>query len=154
MSVVAVERIDVDDGVLSVRVAIADARYLRTAGRRGLPERVVGVLPGLSRHRCENGTAHGLLTELLDTETPHLLEHVAAEIMALAGSPRTLKGRTMWDFARDGAGHFTVTLEYDDDLVALGALKAAGQVVDWLFDEGPEPDVGAEVGRLRELRER
>ena len=43
-----------------------------------------------------------------DTETPHLLEHIAEELMALSGSPRWLKGETAWDFGRDGRGVFRV----------------------------------------------
>jgi len=154
VSVVAVERIDVGRDVLEARVSVADARFLRTGGQPGLPERVATALPGLRRHRCENDASLGLLAEIADTETPHLLEHIAAEIMALAGSPRTLKARTSWDFAEDGPGRFRVSLEYDDDLVALGALRLAGEIVDWLFGEGEQPDIAAGVDRLRRLRER
>ena len=75
--------------------------------------------------------------------------------MALSGSPRTLRGETVWDFSADGRGVFRVRLGYDDDLVALGALRAAVGVCEWLLApaSGEEPDVGAIVARLRGLRD-
>jgi hypothetical protein len=104
---------------------------------------------------------------MADTELPHLLEHVAVELMALSGSPVTLGGRTEWDFRRDGHGVFHVLLEYDDDLVAIGALKEATAILDWLTSSpvSPEsqatserglaaPDVATAVSRLRAVRRR
>lgn len=154
MSVVDVERIDVGERTIEARVFVSEPRFLRTTGRPGLAEQALGALPGLARHTCRSDSPRGMVAELADTETPHLLEHLAVELMALAGSPRSLYGSTSWDFARDGARRFRVTLEYDDDLVALGALKLAGEVVDWLFGEGERPDVAAGVERLRGLRGR
>ncbi len=111
------------------------------------------MLPGLSRHSCENEANARFADELADTETPHLLEHVACELMALAGSPRSLKGETRWDFATDGRWVYRVSLAYDDDLVALGALKEAGPMVEWLLaPTADRPDVDAAVGRLRSVR--
>ncbi|MBI5230685.1 MAG: hypothetical protein HY876_00805 [Coriobacteriales bacterium] len=122
---------------------------LRTSVSPGFAERALALLPGLKRHRCDNGSAHGIVGELDDTETPHALEHVAFELMALSGSPRNLKGRTAWDFARDGRGAFEVALEYDVDLVALGALKAGVVIVEWLVaPAGQAPDIEAVVEGL------
>ena len=59
----------------------------------------------------------------------------------------------MWDFSADGEGRYHVRLAYDDDLVALGALRAATACVDWLMLRVAEkPDVEAAVARLREMR--
>lgn len=94
------------------------------------------------------------MREFADTETPHLLEHVAAELMALAGSSRTLRGETVWNFKRDGQGVFRVRLRYDDDLVALGALKEAHAIVEWLLDpeHAAEPDMEAAIAGLVAVR--
>jgi Cyanophycin synthase-like N-terminal domain len=150
--VIAIDRVDVADGRLEAVVRVADETHLRTSSRPSLGPRLLAILPGLARHRCDNVDGLTFTEELADTETPHLLEHVAEELMALAGSPRWLKGQTSWDFGRDGRGVFRVVLAYDDDLVALGAVKEAAALVDWLFMGSPEPDVDAAVARLRGLR--
>jgi hypothetical protein len=73
--------------------------------------------------------------------------------MALAGSPRTLRGETSWDFARDGRGLFRVRLAYDDDLVALGAVKTAAEVVRALTAaRESRAELEAAVARSRHLR--
>ena len=152
MPVLVIDRVDVADGRLEAVVRVADETRFRTSSAPDLPARLLAVLPGLSRHRCDNADGLTFAEELADTETPHLLEHVAEELMALAGSPRWLKGETSWDFARDGRGVFRVVIAYDDDLVALGALKEGAAVVDWLFGEASEPDIEVAVLRLREVR--
>lgn len=152
MSVLSIERIDVGETRVEALVRVAEPA-LKTSTFPGLSARAFAALPGLVRHSCHNDAGVDLRRELADTETAHLLEHVAFELMALSGSPRTLRGKTRWDFARDGRGTYHVELDYDDDLVAIGALKAAAEVVEWLVSgEGAAPDIDAEVARLAGLR--
>ncbi len=127
---------------------------MRTSGFDALPAAVIGLLPGLVRHKCACGTAHGIRQELADTETPHLLEHVVLELMALAGSPRELGGETAWDFSADGRGVFRVTLGFDDDLVALGALDRGVALVNALLEGETPTSVEEQVAQLRQLRNR
>ena len=124
---------------------------MRTSEVPGLTSATLAVLPALATHRCDCETGTYFVEELEDTEMAHLAEHVALELMVLAGSPRTLSGRTTWDWARDGRGVFEVALGYDDDLVCIAALEAALETVDGLVD-GCAPDVGATVARLVALR--
>jgi len=131
---------------------VTDPAFMRTSAVPELPARILSLLPGLLRHRCECGSAHGIEAELADTEIAHALEHVALEIMALAGSPRTLRGETAWDFARYGRGVFSVSVEYDDERVARTALKVARAVIDSICREVDSPDIAVEVTRLREGR--
>lgn len=155
MSVLRIERIDVGARMLAALVRVTDPACMRTSASPGLAASALELLPGLARHTCENADGRNAAREFADTETPHLLEHVAAELMALSGSPRSLHADTMWDFARDGRGVFRVRLEYDDDLVATGALREAAAIVEWLFgsrDARDKPDVEAAVARLVRLR--
>jgi hypothetical protein len=154
MAVLVIERIDVSPERVEALVRVPEGAPMRTLAAPGVAERAVALLPGLVRHTCENGSAHGIAAELADTETPHLLEHIAFELMALSGSPRTLRGETVWDFSADGRGVFRVRLGYDDDLVALGALREALGVCEWLLVPGgaEKPDVDATVAGLRSLR--
>jgi hypothetical protein len=156
MPVLVIERIDVNPERVEALVRVPHGEPMRTSDSSGLAGRAVELLPGLSGHTCDNGSAHGILGELADTETPHLLEHVAFELMALAGSPRTLRGETSWDFSVDGHGVFRVRLGYDDDLVALGALREGARVCEWLLVPASteRPDVAALTRELGALRNR
>lgn len=152
---IEIRSITVDERAVEAVVWTSDDA-MRTATAPGLAERAVGLLPGLRRHSCDNDDGLDFTRELRDTETAHLLEHVACELTALAGSPRSLRGRTSWDFARDGRGVFRVSVEYDHDLVALAALDEALGVVRWLMGEpGTErPDVERAVERVAGMRGR
>ncbi len=156
MPVLSIERIEVATGHLEALVRVGDPSLMRTSAAPGLPDAAVKLLPGLVRHTCENDAGKDFVREIADTETPHLLEHIAAELMASSGSPRSLKAHTAWDFARDGHGVFRVRLGFDDDLVALGALREGAGVVEWLMGDrtGDAPDVAGAVERLRALRKR
>ncbi len=155
MPVVIVEAVDVGDRDVRARVRVPDASLMRTSAVPGLAEKAVALLPGLARHSCDNDAGVDFARELQDTETPHLLEHVTTELGAMAGSPRSLRADTSWDFERDGRGVFRLRFDYDDDLVVLGALREAVTVIEWLFGRAPDaPDVAAAVARLRELRKR
>ena len=134
----SVDEVSVSAERLSCVVHVAPDTPLRTSALRHLGANVLALLPGIVRHRCECGSAHGIVAELADTELPHLLEHVTLELMALAGSPRSLRGETTWDFAADGHGVFRISLEYDDDLVALGALGEAARIVDALVRDSAD----------------
>lgn len=139
---------------VDVVVGIDEAGVMRTATAPGVADRALELLPELETHLCHNDTGRSFAEEIADTEVPHLFEHVVMELMARAGSPRSLKGETSWDFRRDGKGVFRVSVEYDDDFVCLGAIKLANRVMGYLLDDGQVPDVAAETGRLRELRAR
>jgi len=155
MHALSIERIEVRERDLEALVRVTDPTRMRTSAVPGLAEKAADLLPGLARHTCENDAGCDFLRELRDTETPHLLEHVACELMALAGSPRSLRGSTSWDFANDGKGVFRVQIEFDDDIVALGAVRGAAEIVEWLLGSGGErPDVGTIVARLRSHRTR
>jgi len=127
---------------------------LRTSEVPGLAAAALEVLPGLKGHRCRNGADLGFAEELRDTELAHLVEHATLEIMAMAGSPETLRGATSWDFAADGPRTFRVSVAWDDDLVALGSLRCACAFVGALMRGEKHPDVTAEARRLRGLRRR
>ena len=127
---------------------------LRTSEVPGLAAAALEVLPGLKGHRCRNGAASSFAEELKDTELAHLVEHATLEIMAMAGSPETLRGTTSWDSAADGPRTFRVSVAWDDDLVALGSLRCACALVSALVDGEKHPNVTAEARRLRGLRGR
>lgn len=149
-----VHSVTVCEDRIDVVVRVNDDERMRTTRDDGIVERLLLLLPGLRRHTCDNGQGLTFVEEMSDTEVPHLFEHVVIELMARAGSPRGLRGETEWDFKRDGHGTFRVSFEYDDDLVCLGAIKAADKVMAHLLEGMDAPDVEVEMGRLRDLRSR
>jgi hypothetical protein len=151
----SIEAIEVGADSVEATVRVTDAAYARTSANPELAREALSLLPGLARHSCENQDGHHFARELDDTESAHLLEHLACELMASSGSPRSLRGRTGWDFARDGAGIYRVSLEYDDDVVAIGALKEAHVLAEWLLTGvGERPDAREAIARLVAARER
>jgi hypothetical protein len=149
---VHVARTNVAPGLVQALLVFDEGEPLRTSDVPGLVRAALEALPGLKGHRCRNDVGLGFPEELEDTELAHLVEHATLEIMALAGSPETLRGSTSWDFAADGPGVFRVAMEWDDDLVALGALSCAAALVRALARGEAPPDVVAEAVRLRGLR--
>lgn len=151
MTLLVIDRIDVSERALEALVRV-DPERIRTSDVPQLPERILSALPGLARHRCENDTGARFVDEARDTELAHLLEHVTFELMAQSGSPRTLKGETVWDFPRDGRGVFRVKLEFDCDLVALAALKEAKSLLELASAEDVADEAGASIARLTAVR--
>jgi hypothetical protein len=152
---VRVVEVRVGPDAVEATVTFADGEPLRTSDVPEAVPRLLRILPGLRGHRCDNDAGLAFADEMRDTELAHLLEHAALEIMAMAGSPATLRGSTSWDFARDGRGVFHVGIAYDDDLVAIGAVKAAEAAVRWAASsEGVPYDAEAEARRLQALRSR
>lgn len=143
-----------DAGALSVRVVVGPGEPLRTCEIPGLADAAVRALPGLRGHRCDNGAGLTFSDELRDTEIAHLVEHVALELMAMAGCSPALRGETSWDFATDGRGVFRVRIEYQDEDVARAALAFACDVADALVSGRATPDAGEEAQLLRRMRER
>lgn len=96
-------------------VRVSSPVYMRTRAVPDIAKRVLARYPEMVRHKCACGSARGIASELADTETPHLMEHIALELLALDGAPRSeTRGETSWDFARDGRGVFRVRVECAD----------------------------------------
>lgn len=107
----------------------------RTSALPGIAEKVLCRLPGIVRHRCESPKGLGVIGELADTESAHLLEHVALELLVRDGYPRAMAGRTTWDFGRDGQGVYRVFLGCEDSEAVRSALEEAGALVEQLTAE-------------------
>jgi hypothetical protein len=151
---VRVATTDVTPGLLEAVLVFEPGEPLRTSEVPGLAPAALVALPGLRGHRCRNGLGAGFTEELEDTELAHLVEHATLELMAMAGSPDTLRGATSWDFGADGPGAFRVRVALDDELVALGSLRYACALVSALVQGDDAPDAVAEARRLTGLRKR
>lgn len=140
--------VDTAPGMVEALVGVSGPHAMRTTGYPDVDSRALAILPGLRRHECDSGSARGIVAEIADTETPHLLEHIALELLALAGWPRSIRGRTRWDFATDGRGVYRVSIRGVEASSAEAALRAAARVVEYLLGQGERPDIDSLVRGL------
>jgi len=58
-------------------------------------QKLFDVYPDLRKHRCDSGRHRSFFDEARQTETVHLLEHLAVELLVLSGVPRSeARGQT------------------------------------------------------------
>ena len=150
MSAVSLVSVTARDGELEAIVRVTGP--LRSSAYPGLADKALAVLPTLAGHACENGADRSVAEELADTELPHVLEHVALDLRRLAGVRGTIRGETTWDFGRDGAGVFRVTIEGADQMPAEAAVESAAQFVAWFTGDRARPEVDRQVARVRKAR--
>ncbi|MDO4851396.1 MAG: hypothetical protein Q4A93_06000 [Actinomycetota bacterium] len=154
-----IDAIDVHDGFLEAEVSCqVEELYVSPA----LAGRMVSVLPELPHQQCVNSGHRYFGDEIVGTELPHLLEHVAIELMVCEArwfSPETDRvyvGNTSWHRGADEGAvrRMRVTISFDDDLVALSALKQASELIEWgMRGGGSAPDVPTLVRALHDLRD-
>lgn len=115
------------------------------------------LFPTLGDQVCLGGKGERFEDEITGTETGHLLEHLTIELMLRERDlcshvePLILAGHTT---QRDGQAH--VTVSFENDLVAMGAMKAAAQLICWAFNPGrtPQPDIEVLIADIHALRSR
>ena len=117
-----------------------------------LPRCLFELFPHLARHQCHNGQNRSFAEEALETEVPHLLEHLIIELQSQISDGGTISGETEWNWRKDPRGMFHVHLDYQDEYVVLGAIRLAERIMSAIDEEAIALlDVEREVARLREL---
>lgn len=119
------------------------------ARREAAAKRLLEWLPDLASHRCSTESDRPFVREMRDTELPHLFEHVVLEVMARAGSSRTVTGHTVW---RRGDDAFCVSIFDDDDAACAGAARLALTLIESALGESASPDVDAGIAGVAALR--
>ena len=114
--------------------------------------RVYYLAPGIAKHLCLGETGKEFQDCMGDTEMPHLLEHLAVEIMNQTGlAGKIACGRTR--ATSDEERTFEVQLSCPDDALTIGALSSAAFMMDWAYlaPDTPAPDFPGTVGALKQL---
>jgi cyanophycin synthetase len=133
--------------VLEARVDIDELEDFPSDKIPGYPERLEKMLPTLIEHRCSYGERGGFLRRLDEGTWPcHVLEHVALELMSLAGLPGGF-GKTRETSKR---GVYKVVISAWQEDVARTALEEARELV-LAAMEGRAFDVDATVEKLVDL---
>lgn len=128
--------------------------------------KLVAMLPGLSRHGCSCRAEGGFIKRLKDgTWLGHVIEHVALELQAVAGSSVT-RGKTRSAKGRPGVYNVLFAYEYEEMGLAAGRYAvelvasllpdemSAVRGLDRLIQVPPAGDCDAAIAALRAIRSR
>jgi len=135
-------------------VEIPETEPWTTEGRPHLPRLLFRLLPQMASQRCVNDDDLPFRREAQATEIPHLFEHLIIEIQdqVRRGLGAPLSGETRWNWTVDPRGRFHVTVDYDNELIALGAIRLAERLINALDSRDlANVDMAREVARLREI---
>lgn len=120
----AVERVTFERDRMALLVRVPEG-VDACLGPRGAA-RLLAARPSLAFHTCLNAEDAPFAEVLARTSLPHALEHLVIDLQAAnpaCAADATFVGTTEWLSKRDGLAR--VTVNFIDDLIALGALKDA-----------------------------
>src|SRR5579864_2225787 len=135
-------------------VEIPDSDAYTTVEAPRIPRILFKLFPHMATQRCYNDAGHSFRREAQATEIPHLFEHLILEIQdqVRRGVGQPFAGETQWNWTVDPRGRFYVTVDYDNELVALGSIRLAERVINALDSKDiGQIDMAREITRLREL---
>lgn len=113
----------------------------------GVADALARAMPGLVEHRCSIGERGGFLQRLRrGTYAPHIIEHVALELQAMAGCDVGY-GKTR---GGDEAGEYTLVFEHCHANAGLRAAALALEIVRQAF-AGTLDDVEHAVREIRAI---
>ncbi|RNC28677.1 MAG: Cyanophycin synthetase [Candidatus Dichloromethanomonas elyunquensis] len=112
-------------------------------------KRLIKCLPTLAKHTCSRGREGGFIERLEEGTFPgHVLEHVAIELLTLAGE-KTRYGKTR--LLDEKRSEYEVIYQYECQEAALEAFYLAGEVLNQLF-HGLVPEGKPLIDKLRNIR--
>ncbi len=116
----------------------------------GFLDRLKALLPSLNEHRCSEGVPGGFFSRVEEgTWMGHVVEHIALEIMTLAGMDCGF-GRTRSTGEREGV--YYVIFDYMEEDAGVYAAKAAVRIAQALI-ESKEYNLEEDIQAMREIRE-
>ena len=135
-------------------VEIPETEAFNTSERPHIPRILFKLLPQMLSQQCDNDEGHSFRREAQSTEIPHLFEHMIMEIQdqVRRGVGIPFRGETRWNWTVDPRGKFHVTVEYDHEMVALGAIRLAERMINAIDSRDIAGlDMNREISRLREI---
>lgn len=147
-----VEILFYDSNRVKLVVEMPDPNCYSTKHAPHIPKLLFKLFPHLARHRCENDNGYSFRKECQSTEIPHLFEHLIIELQGQVYKSGTLRGETQWNWRVDPKGRFHVYVEYENEIVVLGAIRVAEKMIQALDSRKIDGiDVDEEIRQLREL---
>jgi hypothetical protein len=131
-------------------VEMPDPNRYSTRHAPHIPNLLFKLFPQLARHRCENDNGYTFRRECQSTEIPHLFEHLIIELQGQVLRSSVLKGETQWNWRVDPKGRFHVYVDYENELLVVGAIRVAERIINALDNREIEDlNIEHEVENLR-----
>jgi len=133
-------------------VEMSDPNCYSTKHAPHIPKLLFKLFPHLARHRCENDNGYTFRRECQCTEIPHLFEHLIIELQGQVLRSGVLKGETQWNWRVDPKGRFHVYVDYQNEMLVLGAIRVAERIIQALDNRNIDHiNVEEEIENLRKL---
>lgn len=135
-------------------VEIPESEPYHTSDVPRVPRILFKLFPHMATQRCFNDEGLSFRKEALATEIPHLFEHLIIEIQdqVRRGIGEPFAGQTEWNWTVDPRGRFYVTVDYDNEIIALAAIRLAERIIHAVDSKDiAQVDMPREIKRLREL---
>lgn len=147
-----VEILFYDSNRVKLVVEMPDPDCYSTKHAPHIPKLLFKLFPHLARHRCENENGFSFRRECQSTEIPHLFEHLIIELQGQVQRSGVLKGETQWNWRVDPKGRFHVYVDYDNEMLVLGAIRVAERIIQALDSREIEGiNVAEEIEELKKL---
>jgi hypothetical protein len=147
-----VEILFYDRNRVKLVVEMSDPNRYSTEHAPHIPRLLFKLFPHLARHRCDNENGFTFRKESRSTEIPHLFEHLIIELQGQVQKTRVLKGETQWNWRIDPRGRFHVYVDYENEMLVLGAIRLAERIINALDGRRIEEiDIEREIEQLRAL---
>ncbi len=112
-------------------------------------EKLLNVLPSLSSHTCSLGRPGGFVDRLIEGTLPgHVLEHVAIELLTLAGE-KTGYGKTR--LLDEKKSQYEVIYQYECQEAAIKTFFLAEEIMNQLRNQN-NPDIPAMIEKIKNIR--
>ncbi|MDA8440809.1 MAG: cyanophycin synthetase [Peptococcaceae bacterium] len=130
--------------VLKMFLCLGKWTEVYTSELQGFSERLVKLMPSLQEHFCSRRKPGGFIERLEEgTLLGHVVEHVALELMSLAGH-KVIYGKTL---ATDEPGVYEIVMEYEVKDGAVQAARSAVEIVSSLL-QGESITLEAELNKI------
>jgi cyanophycin synthetase len=135
--------------LIQMKLDLEEMEQRPTNSIPGFLDRLKALLPSLYDHRCSEGEPGGFFSRVAEgTWMGHVIEHIALEIMTLAGMDCGF-GRTR---GAGDEGVYYVIFDYMEEDAGVYAANAAVRIVEALVD-GKEYNLEDDIQQMREIRE-
>lgn len=150
MSLFNIKKITVGPETLVATIVLDEAAPVMTSDDIEGTKRVYDLMPQIAEHSCVCEQGDVFRDALPSTQTAHLLEHVAVELLTRLDVEDVSAGNTA---PVEGAERtWTVKLSCSNDVMVCGAISSAAWLLDVVFGrENVALDVDHIVEGLRDL---
>jgi len=150
VSLKVVEILFYDKHKVKLVVEMPDPNRYSTEHAPHIPRLLFKLLPHLASHRCDNENGYTFRRESRATEIPHLFEHLIIELQGQVQRSSVLRGETQWNWRIDPRGRFHVYVDYENEMLVLGAIRLAERIINCLDSHQVEDiDLEKEIEKLR-----